>query len=676
LCNTIKKKDLSPSFFRMKTFRDLSLKKRLAAAFAAVVVFSALIITLVFTVVLVGSMKKAAREKIEETSRVALSRIEDVTRGLEIYANLISSNEAFGQILSYDSAGGIQDKIEEFKKMSQADLVAFVPYAERYLAIKDTVFVNAGQEALAPSLKLSAPVSALLNPFPGDGARGWISLGASIFVFAMQPVSHFGANMGVVLLGRFCGDRFAKDLSAAAGTEIIIFNASEILGTSVLSSKSRLEAIPDQAFFFKKDKFLDENLTLSGTSYLSYFLPIHDIEKKKIASLSLNVSNAPILEARNQTVTRVLFVAAVATLLSGLIGYFLARAISNPLIKITQGMFSIMEKGDLGIRIGGLFGAEIGVLTRSFNRLLDQLQDAHEKLASSERRMKQELTMASTVQEMLFPERSIKYGNLELASFIDTSSETGGDWFGYGATHDERTVTVLIGDVTGHGMPAALITAITNGFFAGVQESTENHQSLVSQVDAFKRDHPEVTDLLKGLETLRQQSSFSTAQMLSLLNQIILRSTKRSLLMTFFVSVIDLKKGEMRYANAGHNRPWHCRSLADGRRHISVLRSDPSPRLGEDANVEFVENTIAIRPGDLFLWYTDGILECENPAGEMYGKRRLMTLLQQTKGSAEEIKKTVIDDAYAFFGDRPRKDDITLVVGRVLDPFVPPLRAS
>ena len=111
----------------MRILNDLSLKKRLALAFAGVVILSALLITLVFTIVLVKNMTQSAREKIRETSRVAMTHIAEEMGGLEIYANLIASNENFGRLLSYDSAGGIQEKIRDFRKLSQADLVAFIP---------------------------------------------------------------------------------------------------------------------------------------------------------------------------------------------------------------------------------------------------------------------------------------------------------------------------------------------------------------------------------------------------------------------------------------------------------------------------------------------------------------------------------------------------------------------
>jgi len=269
--------------------------------------------------------------------------------------------------------------------------------------------------------------------------------------------------------------------------------------------------------------------------------------------------------------------------------------------------------------------------------------------------------MASTVQEMLFPERVMQIGKLSVASFIDTSTETGGDWFGYGQDRSERNATILIGDVTGHGMPAALITAITNGFFKGIQEAEDGIREMFS---AGEIEPGAALDQMAKM--LTQGSVLGTHNMLEILNDIILGSARGSLLMTFFASVYESQGNLLRYANAGHNRPFLCRRREE-KVDISVLPSDPSGRLGEGKDVKFVENQIQLSKHDLVIWYTDGILECENVKEEMYGKRRMMKVLRNNfDRGPEEICQRLIQDAYSFYADVPRKDDITLVVGKVL----------
>ena len=651
------------------SLRDVSLKTRLTVAFAAVVILATVLGAVVFSVVLVSTMKKSAKEKIEETAKVAYTQVEQKTRGLEIYADLIGSDITFGQALSFDSSGGIEQKIEEFVQLSHANVVAFVPRPEQYVQIRDRVFVNSGNEALAPHLKTLEPIQKSIAQTESETRKGWLSFGGTIYLLAMKPVFHFGTNMGVIVLALRTNDDLAKAIASATGADITIFDRARVYGSSLQTKEGSLKAWPDQERYAQEkfDRKIVEDIGIDGVSYFAFFSPVRDLGGKAIANMAIHVSNAVIREARNRTLTQVLIVTLLATLLSAGIGYLLARAISTPLQQITNGILAIIDRGDLGIRVPGQFGAEMGILTRSFNRLLAQLQDAHEKLAASEQRMKQELTMASTVQEMLFPEREIHLESIELASYIESSSETGGDWFGYSQDRVGKNVSVMIGDVTGHGMPAALITAIANGFFKGVHEAEDMVRQVLREINQQTILHEREEMFSSLLDQFRKKRPLSTADLLTILNQMILSSTKGSLLMTFFASVFDPDQFELRYANAGHNRPLLCHPGSNGQVNIGILPSPASHRLGETTDLIFEETLMKVQQGDVVIWYTDGILECESPAGEMYGKRRLINVLRkETQSSAQQIRDAVIEDAYRFFANHPRKDDITLVVGKIV----------
>jgi serine phosphatase RsbU (regulator of sigma subunit) len=654
----------------MKFFRELSLRPKLIVAFAGVVLLSGILSSIVYSLVLVATMKKSAKEKIEETAKVATHQVDQKARGLEIYADLIAADITFGQVLSFDSSMAISQKMEEFKKLSQAEVVAFVPQAERYVQIKDSIFVNQGEENLVPILKEFEWAKRMNQESDGTGRKGWARLGEDIYLLAIKPVLHFGANMGSIILAQRTSDTLAKEIASAAGADVMLISPTRIMGSSLAVGERGGEifsAVSKQAFGFSGNKVVDA-LSMAKSTYFSLFAPIYDFDGKPISTLGIFVSHAVIKEAQNKTLRQVLLMAAVAAVLSAVIGFLLAQAIATPLHTMTGAILSIIEKGDLGIRIKGEYGAETGILTRSFNRLLQQLQEAHEKLAASERRMKQELTMASTVQEMLFPERLVRFDTLELASFIESSTETGGDWFGYAQDRSGQRVSVMIGDVTGHGMPAALITAITNGFFKGVHEVEDKVWQALAELHASGGTSEGASAVETVLANLRGKRRLTTADLLHVLNSLLLDSTHGSLLMTFFASVYDRESRELRYANAGHNRPFVCRvnGSANGLIGVTVLPSPPSNRLGESKDLTFVENIEKVNPGDFVLWYTDGLLECENSSGEMYGKRRLMNVLKKmAAASAEQVRDAVIQDARKFFGDQPRKDDITLVVAKI-----------
>lgn len=98
------------------------------------------------------------------------------------------------------------------------------------------------------------------------------------------------------------------------------------------------------------------------------------------------------------------------------------------------------------------------------------------------------------------------------------------------------------------------------------------------------------------------------------------------------------------------------RPALGGAGRIFSLKSPPSPRLGETENVSFEEHTLALNPGELIVWCTDGIIECENASGESYGKRRLTDVLERTlHETADTVRNTAIREAYSFFSGHPAR---------------------
>ncbi|OGR12460.1 MAG: hypothetical protein A2341_00120 [Deltaproteobacteria bacterium RIFOXYB12_FULL_58_9] len=114
----------------------------------------------------------------------------------------------------------------------------------------------------------------------------------------------------------------------------------------------------------------------------------------------------------------------------------------------------------------------------------------------------------------------------------------------------------------------------------------------------------------------------------------------------------------MKFVNAGHNFPL----LFRGKDIQSLVAR--GRRLGDGSECTVVEKTI--EKDDLLVFYTDGILECENEAHEQYGMRRFRRLLQSNKNEpVTNLRKILVDDAYAFYGTMPREDDITLALCRL-----------
>ena len=89
-------------------------------------------------------------------------------------------------------------------------------------------------------------------------------------------------------------------------------------------------------------------------------------------------------------------------------------------------------------------------------------------------------------------------------------------------------------------------------------------------------------------------------------------------------------------------------------------------RLGDDKTSKYESKTTELAIGDVLVWYTDGIVECENAGGEEYGEKRFRASVRKAAAlDAGEMRDAVIADAADYFGDTPRKDDITMVIGRI-----------
>ncbi|MGK5094171.1 SpoIIE family protein phosphatase [Deltaproteobacteria bacterium TL4] len=266
-------------------------------------------------------------------------------------------------------------------------------------------------------------------------------------------------------------------------------------------------------------------------------------------------------------------------------------------------------------------------------------------------RLELELKTARVVQTYLIPDETPKLKELEIASFYQPASETGGDWYNYRHHPEHNTLDVLIGDVTGHGVQAAIVTAIADSVFMAIEEQRLNDINM--EKDTFHLRHP--------------------SYFLKQLNDVLRKTASKKLTMTCFYSVIDLERKKMLSISAGHNpcyiwRPSAFHSVKAGHSDKNILtintRSNPLG-YGEGQFHQF--HIQELQKDDVILWYTDGLTENYNEEGKEFGTRALKQILKQSElKSAEEIKNNIIDAAFKFYGVTPQEDDITLLVAKIL----------
>lgn len=299
----------------------------------------------------------------------------------------------------------------------------------------------------------------------------------------------------------------------------------------------------------------------------------------------------------------------------------------------------ISAKTQLIDKIYGLNLGALDYMTKPFEReeLLSKIRTFLDLQAG--KRMKAELEMASAIQSMLVSAEHIDGPRCSFASKMSSCTETGGDWFTILDSSENETTTAIVADVSGHGAPAALVTGLLHGFFSAIRD----------QVTASDKN-----DWQAHVDRALQK-----------LNLTVIHATQRKLAQSLFLFAFDHRTRKARFCNAGHPHPVMVTSN-DGAAKVTTLLSPPSSLIGDNEAPTFSWGEMQFSAGDSFLLYTDGLVECTNRATKPYGARRLHKILDRATGlEAGQVRDLVLEDAFAFYGDMPRADDITVIAGKV-----------
>jgi serine phosphatase RsbU (regulator of sigma subunit) len=325
-------------------------------------------------------------------------------------------------------------------------------------------------------------------------------------------------------------------------------------------------------------------------------------------------------------------VGALFALIGTILAIFLGLSISKPIKQLAWKADQI-ARGDLEARVEVTSSDEIGLLGENFNFMADQIEILLQQTAEKAK-IEQELEVAKTIQETLVPRpEQVTKGTLRFAGFYQPAAQTGGDWWTW-AELSSGKILVVIGDVTGHGVPSAMITAAAKA----------------------------ACDVARHVNG----GDVTVTALLEIMNHAIFESAQRRFVMTCFASIVDTKRRTITYANAGHNFPYLFRPGDGGKGEFGSLMTRGN-RLGDDPSSRYEEKTTELAIGDVLVWYTDGIVECENATGEEYGEKRFRASVKRAAAlDAADMRDAIIADAGNYFGATPRKDDITMVIGRIL----------
>ncbi len=340
--------------------------------------------------------------------------------------------------------------------------------------------------------------------------------------------------------------------------------------------------------------------------------------------ISVESTFALIREQYQEYTVRVVlgFTLTAALLVFGIL-FFVRRRIISPVLSIGDGARRVAN-GDLSTSLEPRGSSEISSLMRSFNEMVDGLRHREQ--------MRKSLAVAKEVQQSLLPRRIPEIAGLDIAGTSIYCDETGGDYFDYILPDKDsrEKITVVVGDVSGHGISSALLMATT--------------RALLRQRIALPGSAAEI------ISDINVQFSHDVAD-------------SGSFMSMFYLS-IDTKQKTLDWIRAGHDPAIRL----DPQSGVIDELTGPGVALGVDREFEYKANDpVPFMNEQIILLGTDGIWEARNSRGEMFGKEPLHDILRNNcKNDADTILTAITSALDDFQQGSSAEDDVTLVVVKIM----------
>jgi len=301
---------------------------------------------------------------------------------------------------------------------------------------------------------------------------------------------------------------------------------------------------------------------------------------------------------------------------------FMSRSIVAPILNLKTAMRKV-KRGDFSAQARVVDNNELGVLAQHFNQMTQGLKERYELLES--------LAIAKDVQQNLLPDTVPDIDGLDIAGKSLYCDQTGGDYYDFidAQIAGQQTQIIALGDVSGHGIPSALLMASARAFLRQRLALSGSLDQIVNDVNVqFCRD-------------VGYSGRF----------------------MTLFLLAYDLDCHTLKWIRAGHDPALLYHPETDA--FIELKQGGGIP-LGVDETYTYQENSIdggSFEQGQILFIGTDGIWESCNPAGDMFGKERVKQIIRTHKAAnAKFIMDQLIESLNTFMEHRSYSDDVTLIV--------------
>ncbi|HOX28849.1 MAG TPA: SpoIIE family protein phosphatase [bacterium] len=384
---------------------------------------------------------------------------------------------------------------------------------------------------------------------------------------------------------------------------------------------------------------------------LAYFAPLKNnsgVHGQMIITEPMTRLGPSISDARKKMF---LFLLAVYLITVSAVVISMQYGIVSPIRKIIL-LTKKIARNDFSERLELRSSDEIAVLARNFNSMIysleksireiteqndglihlsSELEARNEELHRKQQFIEYDLRLAHNIQQELLPQVYPNIENILISAANFQVGEIGGDCFDFYKMEDHK-LGAFIGDVSGKGIAAALVMSMVTILFSQLKDRFEAPNQILAHV-----------------------------------NEIMFRhfGSQHSIYLTCFFLTIDSKTMTLSYSCAGHTPPLLFRPDTG---EILNLEAEGFG-LGMFGNVSYEEKTMKVKPGDKIILYTDGVTDCRNQQGEMFGHERLVELVN-TNPDANSYRLThfIVEELEDFAGKAARQDDLTLLIIEIKEP--------
>ncbi len=381
-----------------------------------------------------------------------------------------------------------------------------------------------------------------------------------------------------------------------------------------------------------------ENARAAGVSIREFDyegVPVRSFRRATDSSMTglageveIYISAQDIAEARAGLTRALVTVSVTACVAAAIAAFLLGRFLTRPIRVLVRDLRAVGQ-GDLDHQSQVRSSDELGDLARTFNIMTRNLRVA-EDARMARKALEHELAVATQIQTRLLPHEVPDVPGLDIAAYYVSAKEVGGDYYDF-IPIEPGHLGIVVADVSGKGIPAALVMTMTRSLLRMASEKDPSPAKAARQV-----------------------------------NRVLGADMSPGMFVTMAYVVIDRETHEAELVRCGHNAPLLYRA---GSENLLLLQPGGIAigldRQGSTFAAQLQVQRVSLKPGDFLVLYSDGIVEGKNSRGDDYGEERLMAVLTgNARRAARELIEAVMEDLNQHRRGAAQSDDVTLLVIR------------